>query len=82
MVSDHADAATHLDRVLPGIGLDRNGERLARVSGVQSHRDSAARAHPRDAACRPLDIGRIDIAARHDDDFLDAAAHDNMAVLG
>jgi hypothetical protein len=55
--------AAHLDRVLPGVGLDRDGERLARVPGIQAHRDGAARPDPLDAACGPLDVGGIDVAA-------------------
>src|ERR1700746_3183995 len=37
---------------------------------------------PRDAAGGPLDVGGIAVAARHDDDVLDAAAHHDVALLG
>src|ERR1700752_4332478 len=41
-VSDLVLDAAHLGRVLPGVGLDRDGERFARVAGVKAHRDGAA----------------------------------------
>ncbi|CPU32091.1 Uncharacterised protein [Mycobacteroides abscessus] len=76
----------HLVRILEGVGLHHNREGLALVLGVhtglQPHGDGAAGAHPVDATCGTLDIGRVDVAARHDDDVLDATAHHNVALLG
>ena len=64
LVGDLVLDAAHLGRVLPGVGLDGHGERLARVPGVQAHRDRAAGAHALDTAGGPLDVGRVDVAAR------------------
>ena len=49
------------------------------MAGVQSHGDRAARTDTLDAARGPLDVGRVDVAAGHDDDVLDAAAHHDVA---
>ena len=73
---------TALRRVLRGVGLDRHGERLPGVAGIQAHRHRASGAHTLDAAGGPLDVGRVDVAAGHDDDVLDAAADHDVALLG
>ena len=58
LVGDLVLDAAHFDRVLPGVGLHRDGEGLAGVPGVQPHRDGAAGAHALDAARGALDVGR------------------------
>ena len=52
------------------------------MPGIQPHRHGAARPHAVDAAGGALDVGRIDVAARHDDDVLEPAAHHDIARLG
>src|SRR6516165_11214743 len=52
------------------------------MSRVKSHGHRAARANTADATCRPLDVGRVDVAAGHDDDVLDSTTHHDVAVLG
>src|SRR6478752_241644 len=74
--------AAHLDRVLPRVGLHSDGEGLPRVTGVQAHRDGATGPDPLDAAGGTLDVGRVDVAAGHDDDVFHAAADDDVAVFG
>src|SRR5579875_2963818 len=51
------------------------------MPGVQPDRHRTAGAHARDSARGTLDIGGVDIAARHDDDVLDPAADHDVAVL-
>ena len=52
------------------------------MPGVQPHRHGAARPHAIDAAGCPLDVRRIDVAARHDDYVLEPTAHHDLARLG
>src|SRR5690348_3967289 len=52
------------------------------MPGVEPHRHGTARAHTLDAARGPLDVGRVDVAARHDDDVLHAATHHDVLLLG
>ena len=81
LVGDLVLDAAHLDRVLPGVGLHRHGERLAGVSGIQPDGDGTARADALHAR-GPLDVGQVDVAASHDDDVLHTAADDDVALIG
>ena len=51
------------------------------MPGVEAHGHGAARAHARNPLRGPLDVGRVDVAAGHDDDVLDAAADHDVPVL-
>ena len=73
--------ATHLGGIFARVGFDRDGERLPRMPGVEAHGDRATRADTVDTACGALDVGRIDIAASHDDDVFDSTAHHDVAIL-
>src|SRR5581483_6986522 len=81
LVGDLMLDAPHLGRVLPCIAFDGHRERLTRVPGVQPHRDRAPGPHTVDAAGRTLDVGRVDVAAGHDDDVLHPAADNDVSVL-
>src|SRR5258707_14987479 len=73
--------AANLGRVLEGIRLDGDGEGLTRMSGVQAHSYRAARTDTVDPARGTLDVGRVNVAAGHDDDVLDAATHHHVTVV-
>src|ERR1700738_5010297 len=73
--------AAHFGGVLEGIGLDRDGEGLTGMPVVEPHRHRAARTDTGDPASGALDVGRVDVAAGHDDDVFDPAAHHDVAVV-
>src|SRR6202022_2610623 len=81
LMGDLVRDPAYLSRILPGVGLDGDGERLPGMAGVETHRDGAPGANPVDAAGGALDVGRVDVAAGHDDDVLDPAADYDVAVL-
>ncbi|CNV00967.1 Uncharacterised protein [Mycobacterium tuberculosis] len=74
--------ATNLGGILEGVRLDRDGKGFARMSGIETHGHRATRTNAVDAAGRPLDVGRVNIAPGHDDDILDAATYHHVALLG
>src|SRR3954447_22413625 len=52
------------------------------MAGIESHGHRTTGPDTLDAARGPLDVGRVDVAAGHDDDVLDAAAHHHVSFIG
>ena len=61
-------------------GLGDDDDVLCAVAAVDTERDHVAGAHALDAAGDLLDVLRVHVAPADDDDVLDPAAHDELAV--
>src|SRR5690606_34824594 len=82
--ADHlADPLGHLaadgGEVL-GLGLGHDDQRLAPAVPLDAEGDDVAGPHALELADGPLDVLGEDVASADDDDVLDAAAHDQLAV--
>ncbi len=75
------DALDHFG-VLIVVGLHRDGETFPLLPRVEADGHRVAGTYSGDGAGGPLDVRRVDVAATHDDDVLDAAAHDDEAFFG